>query len=52
MKHGNENQRIICVDKAGNAISKLYASQVTKNVLVDCSAEPLLTHWDGEMANE
>ena len=28
----NENQRIICVDKAGNAISKLYASQLTKIV--------------------
>ena len=31
----------ICVDKAGNTIRKLCASLATKNVLVDCSADPL-----------
>ena len=35
------NQNKICVGKVGNAISKLYASQATKNFLVNGSAEPV-----------
>ena len=38
--------------EAGIAISKLCASQVTKNGWVGCSAEPLRAHWDEEMANK
>ena len=37
--------------EAGNAISKLCASQATKNGSVGRSAEPLGEHWDEEMAN-
>ena len=34
------------------AISKLCAGRATKNVQVDRSAEPFVTHWDEEMANK
>ena len=38
--------------KAGNTIGKLCAGRATKIVWVDRSAEPLVVHWDGRMANE
>ena len=31
---------------------QILASQVTKIVWVDNSAEPIVAHWDGEMANK
>ena len=37
--------------EVGNKISKLCASQVTKNVLEDGSAGPVWAHWDGEKSN-
>ena len=43
--------KYICVGEAGNAISKLCAGQVTKNVLVDGSAELMGVHWDGGKVN-
>ena len=39
-------------DEAGYAISKLCTGRAIKNVSVDRSAEPFVTHWDEEMANE
>ena len=38
--------------KVGNALGKLCTSRVTKIVWVDCSAEPFVAPWDGEMANK
>ena len=38
--------------EASNAISKLWASQTTKNGLVNRSAEPLGAHCHEEMANK
>ena len=38
--------------KAGNAIGKLCNGRATKIVWVDSSTEPLVAHWDGEMANK
>ena len=38
--------------EAGNIISKLCASQATKNGSVNNSAEPLGAHWDEEMTNK
>ena len=35
---------------AGYANSKLYVGQATKNVLMDCSTEPVGALWDGKMA--
>ena len=37
--------------EASDAISKLYAGQATKNVLVIGSAEPMGAHWDREKEN-
>ena len=37
--------------EVGDEISKLCASQVTKNVLEDGSTELVWAHWDGEKAN-
>ena len=36
--------------EAGNVISILCTGQATNNGSVDCSAKPLGTHWDEEMA--
>ena len=36
---------------ASHAISKMCAGEATKNVFVDCAAEPAGAHWDGEIAN-
>ena len=38
--------------EAVNAISKLCAGRVAKYVQVKRSAEPVVAHWDGEMAND
>ena len=38
--------------KAGNAISKLCTNWVTKNVQVECSAEPFGADWNEEITNE
>ena len=40
------------VGEAGNAISKLCASQAAKNKWVGRSAETLGAHWDEEMAKK
>ena len=40
------------VGEAGNAISKLCASQATKNKWVGRSTETLGAHWDEEMAKK
>ena len=40
---------VVC--EVGNGISKLCTSQATKNVLLDCSVEPLEAHCDREIAN-
>ena len=37
--------------EVGDEISKLCASQATKNVLEDGSTELVWAHWDGEKAN-
>ena len=37
--------------EAGNKISRLCASQATKNVLEDGSTEPMGAQWDGEKGN-
>ena len=41
----------MCVDKVGNAISKLCARHATKNVLVNGSAEPLLGDTGAQKQN-
>ena len=46
----NRNKKV--GGEAGNAISKLCASQATKNGSANCSAEPLRAHWDEEMENK
>ena len=46
----SSNQRKMVAGEAGNVISKLSTGQATKNGPVGCSAEPLRTHWDEEMA--
>ena len=38
--------------KAGDVISKLSASQATKNGSVNCSAELFGAHWHEEMINK
>ena len=38
--------------EAGHAISELCAGRATKNVFMDCLAEPMAIHWDGASANE
>ena len=43
------NQKKMCVSGAGHAISKLFAGQATKYLLVDGSAEPSHeAHWYGK----
>ena len=37
--------------EVGDEISKLCASQATKNVLEDGSTELVWAHWDGEKSN-
>ena len=37
-------------DEAGHGNNELCAGQATKNVLVDCSAEPVGAHWDRMIA--
>ena len=46
------NWKKMAGDEAGSAIGKLYSGWATKIVWVDCSAEPFVAHWDGEMANK
>ena len=36
--------------EAGHGNNELCAGQATKNVLVDCSAEPVGAHWDRMIA--
>ena len=59
LKHMRNGENVIVCGKpnslcceVGDVISKLCASQATKNGSVDCSAEPLRAHWDEEMAKK
>ena len=48
----NWNKSKMASGEACNAIGKLCAGRTTKIVWVDCAAESLVAHWDGEMPNK
>ena len=56
LKHVRNGESVIVCGKpnslrceAGDVISKLCASQATKNGSVDLSVDPFGSHWDEEM---